>query len=104
MLFNHRRLCLLQGVWNDTDGFTLTDPAVHSDEKGQFGVTDKGRDGMDKFFETHVCSGLCRALRLALPPAKGWPSTPAAAKERGEDRHAHVPNKPFKRNGNHNDK
>ncbi|KXZ55303.1 hypothetical protein GPECTOR_3g438 [Gonium pectorale] len=60
-------VCDLQGVWNPTDGFTLTDPVIHqfSRKKKKNGATDKGLDGVREFFETHKCGPLCR--RLGLP-------------------------------------
>ena len=61
-------VCDLQGVWNIVDGFTLTDPVVHYNSGRSRsrvnGSTDKGREGMQKFFETHECSALCRKLGL----------------------------------------
>ncbi|KAG2501020.1 hypothetical protein HYH03_000840 [Edaphochlamys debaryana] len=67
----HRKLvCDLQGVWNSTDGFTLTDPVIHHFERsGRYGATDKGPAGMTAFFKTHTCNALCR--RLGLPPKGG---------------------------------
>ena len=65
----HEKLvCDLQGVWNAADGYTLTDPVLHavSGEKHRNGATDKGAAGIGKFFDTHVCGPLCRAL--SLPP------------------------------------
>jgi hypothetical protein len=62
-------VCDLQGVWNAIDGFTLTDPVVHhrnsSSRARRNGATDKGLDGMDKFFAMHECNSWCR--RLGLP-------------------------------------
>ena len=50
-------VCDLQGVWNAYDGYMLTDPVIHHRsmvrEKGSNGKTDKGKEGMRKFFETH---------------------------------------------------
>ena len=60
-------VCDLQGVWNATDGYTLTDPVVHYHRgRHKHGGTDKGQEGIKRFFETHVCSELCK--RLALKP------------------------------------
>ena len=71
---NGRQLvCDIQGVWNGDDGFLLTDPVIHQksagEENGQpkkyiNGATDKGLIGMKKFFETHVCSSLCKKMGL----------------------------------------
>ena len=55
-------VCDLQGVWNSTDGFVLTDPVFHSQEgKAR---TNHGQRGMEDFFKTHHCSALCRRLGL----------------------------------------
>jgi len=58
-------VCDLQGV-KGSSSFQLTDPAIHS-RKQQFGPTDRGRQGMHQFFNTHVCNPLCEALRLRMP-------------------------------------
>lgn len=57
-------VCDLQGILTQSSPpfFELTDPAIHSKEKGQFGQTDHGRKGMNKFFETHKCNPLCEIL------------------------------------------
>jgi len=61
-------VCDLQGVWNETDGFMLTDPVIHhASSKGKNGRTDKGKEGMKKFFESHKCNPLCRRLGLDMP-------------------------------------
>jgi hypothetical protein len=66
-------VCDLQGVYNaESSKFELTDPAIHYRSKHKrdghkYGATDKGETGMDKFFETHVCTDLCRALKLETP-------------------------------------
>eukprot|EP00899_Mesostigma_viride_P007668 jgi/Mesvir1/16902/Mv15772-RA.1 len=65
----HKKLvCDLQGVWNATDGFMLTDPAIHyissTGRRGINGMTDKGQEGVDRFFKTHQCRVLCRRLGL----------------------------------------
>ena len=43
--------------------FYLTDPAIHS-ATGDFGITDKKASGIARFFKTHVCNEICRAMRL----------------------------------------
>merc|ERR1712083_583809 len=48
----------IQGV-----GRKWTDPQVHSKEK-RFGPADLGVDGMKKFFRSHVCSKICKLLKL----------------------------------------
>lgn len=66
-------VCDLQGVWNAFDGFLLTDPAMHVGAASpggrsgrRRGGTDKGEEGIARFFESHQCSVLCR--RLGLKP------------------------------------
>jgi hypothetical protein len=67
---NRKKLvCDLQGVWNADDGFVLTDPVIHhvSPEEGRKhrnGATDKGFEGVKKFFTTHQCNALCTKLGL----------------------------------------
>ncbi|KAG2448501.1 hypothetical protein HYH02_006392 [Chlamydomonas schloesseri] len=64
-------VCDLQGVWNSTDGFTLTDPVIHHASGGRRnGATDKGQAGMCNFFATHACNALCRQLGLRLGPVR----------------------------------
>ena len=62
-------VCDLQGVLDQTRSppcFELTDPVIHyKSKKGRknvFGRTDRGEEGMNKFFATHKCSELCEAL------------------------------------------
>ncbi|KAL7563138.1 hypothetical protein ACA910_012319 [Epithemia clementina (nom. ined.)] len=71
-------VCDLQGVYN-TDmlppTFELSDPAIHySSQKGRemvFGRTDKGKEGMQRFFNTHKCSSVCKFLKLSKKN-KNW--------------------------------
>ncbi len=52
-------------MWNRVDGFTLTDPVIHHVAgTKRNGATDKGQEGMEQFFATHTCNGLCRRLGL----------------------------------------
>jgi hypothetical protein len=63
-------VCDIQGVWNATDGFTLTDPVIHynsSNRRHVNGATDKGKAGMGNFFKSHKCCDLCRRLGLTMP-------------------------------------
>lgn len=65
-------ICDLQGVFNSTDGFTLTDPAMHRKPRAgrrRRGATDKGEEGIRRFFATHKCSPLC--FRLGLKQYNG---------------------------------
>jgi hypothetical protein len=61
-------VCDLQGVWNADDGFVLTDPVVHyvsgSGKRHQNGATDKGFEGVKRFFRTHTCGSLCKKMLL----------------------------------------
>ena len=69
-----------QGVWNDDDGYVLTDPVIHTGagqrrqggpgrvRRAANGKTDKGEEGIRLFFSTHVCNALCR--RLGLRPVR----------------------------------
>lgn len=61
-------VCDLQGVL-DTNRqppvFELTDPAIHyknRTDRIDFGRTDLGEKGIEQFFQTHVCSDLCRMV------------------------------------------
>lgn len=65
----------LQGVWNAVDGFLLTDPAMHRrpmDGRQRRGATDKGTEGVRRFFATHKCGSLC--ARLGLKPFSPAPA------------------------------
>ncbi|KAH3774683.1 alpha-protein kinase vwkA-like [Dreissena polymorpha] len=53
-------VCNLQGV-EDQCVFTLTNPVIHSKD-GNYGDTDRGADGIDEFFQHHVCTVLCSNL------------------------------------------
>jgi hypothetical protein len=52
-------VCDIQGVWNEYDGYVLTDPVIHhksqTRERGSNGKTDKGPEGMRRFFHSHRC-------------------------------------------------
>ena len=61
-------VCDLQGVLqNDENKYEFTDPVIHyrsrSGRTCVFGITDRGRKGATAFFQTHVCSDLCKLLR-----------------------------------------
>jgi len=65
-------VCDLQGVWNATDGFELTDPVIHyvsakGGRRHKNGGTDKGAQGVLSFFRTHRCGALCKQLGLVMP-------------------------------------
>jgi Alpha-kinase family len=64
-------VCDLQGVY-DADAvpptFELSDPAIHYASKRRemvFGRTDKGRKGMQLFFNTHRCTSVCKFMQLS---------------------------------------
>ena len=65
-------ICDLQGIWNKQDGFTLTDPALHSnsnilvDKKHKYSATDHNFKGFQKFFKTHKCNKLCILLNSSM--------------------------------------
>jgi len=68
----------LQGSLVQDDGqrtYVLTDPAIHQERdnrrgglqfkvRRQFGRTDRGREGMKAFFETHECNDICRLFKF----------------------------------------
>ena len=68
-------VCDIQGV-REWDRYRLTDPAIHSTSR-LYGATDHGQKGIDSFFSTHECNGLCEDLpipsgisRNLLPPKR----------------------------------
>jgi len=70
-------VCDIQGV-----GDNYTDPQIHSNAGHHnflFGRGDMGIEGVQQFFATHRCNGLCRYL--GLPPTPGTPMP--SAFERG---------------------
>jgi hypothetical protein len=44
--------------------FLLTDPAIHCSALMRFGSTNMGSKGFSKFFKTHRCNDVCRAIGL----------------------------------------
>lgn len=65
-------VCDLQGIYNvdsEPPTFELTDPAIHYASKQcremVFGRTDKGKKGMQLFFNTHKCSAICKLMQLS---------------------------------------
>ena len=44
--------------------FTLTDPALHCKDLTRFCSTNLGKDGMHRFFRTHHCNSICKAMNL----------------------------------------
>ena len=55
-------VCDIQGV-KDTNQYSLTDPAIHSDTQ-DYGDTDLGETGMEKFLKEHKCEDHCLKLGL----------------------------------------
>lgn len=57
-------VCDLQGVMTEK-GALLTDPSIHScNEDLCFGCTDLVSHGVDKFFDSHQCNKVCKAMKL----------------------------------------
>ena len=57
-------VCDLQGVETD-EGILLTDPAIHSKKLLKFEEsTNHGAGGIKKFFDSHKCTDVCRAMSL----------------------------------------
>ncbi|UJR38571.1 hypothetical protein I4U23_031237 [Adineta vaga] len=55
----------LQGMdIGDDRTYLLTDPCIHSTDLMRFGRTNLGKPGIKRFFQTHVCNSICRALKL----------------------------------------
>ena len=68
----------LQGVKTVSEAgpkFILTDPAVHCKDVTRFCSTNLGNDGMRRFFRTHVCNSICRAMNLQPHRHQPMPST-----------------------------
>ena len=70
-------VCDLQGIYKDDATppvFELSDPAIHYASKKRhmvFGRTDKGKKGMQLFFNTHQCSKICKRMQLSAK-SKNW--------------------------------
>jgi hypothetical protein len=63
-------VCDIQGVC-DGDAYRYTDPAIHSTKhKGRYGRTDRGQDGIEKFYLTHECNEVCEKLGLPMRNCK----------------------------------
>lgn len=56
-------ICDLQGVESGSR-VTLTDPAIHS-KSVIYGHTDLGNTGIERFFRTHTCGGICMGMGLS---------------------------------------
>ena len=83
--FTHKKtngkllICDIQGV-KDANQYSLTDPAIHSDE-GQYGSTDLGKQGMEAFFKKHKCEKYCSKLQLQDGDASESVTEPVFAKD-----------------------
>ena len=44
--------------------FALTDPALHCKDLTRFSSTNLGKRGMHRFFRTHYCNTICKAMEL----------------------------------------
>ena len=53
----------LQGMKSGST-FLLTDPVIHCKDLLRFGRTNLGPTGVSKFFKTHVCNQVCKAMGL----------------------------------------
>ncbi len=80
-------VCDLQGALDTASSpavFELTDPVIHynssSGRKNVYGRSDGGLQGIHKFFSTHICSELCKAVRKTWirPSVLGQPGPTAA--------------------------
>jgi hypothetical protein len=61
-------VCDLQGV-KERNTYMLTDPQIHTDpQNAEYGMGNLGKEGIDKFFEGHRCSPLCKSLDLKEGP------------------------------------
>ncbi|CAF1629561.1 unnamed protein product [Adineta ricciae] len=55
----------LQGIdIGDNQTYLLTDPCIHSTDLTRFGRTNLGKQGIKRFFQTHICNSICQALKL----------------------------------------
>ncbi len=64
-----RLICDIQGVFcEEVNTLRLSDPVIHyynhlkEDKRMVHGRTDRGRKGIEMFFETHECSKLCHLV------------------------------------------
>ena len=71
-------VCDIQGVFSARKKrFIWVDPVIHSMTKCQYGRTDHGIEGIDRFFASHQCNAICRSLRL--PANKRFAGAPSAS-------------------------
>lgn len=80
-----RLVCDLQGVVAGGRMLRLSDPVIHYHDPGQarrkhvHGATDRGRKGIDLFFGSHRCSGLCRLVTKGFRTEDGTDTSCALA-------------------------
>lgn len=56
-----------QGAFNiRSKRFTLTDPAIHCTSLLKYGGTNIGKKGFARFFKTHSCNSICRAIGIDI--------------------------------------
>lgn len=48
------------------DTYLLSDPCIHHKDLSLFGSSNLGKEGFEKFFNSHVCNSLCETLGLPL--------------------------------------
>eukprot|EP01006_Ploeotia_vitrea_P029790 TRINITY_DN62260_c0_g1_i1.p1 TRINITY_DN62260_c0_g1~~TRINITY_DN62260_c0_g1_i1.p1 ORF type:complete len:488 (+),score=61.49 TRINITY_DN62260_c0_g1_i1:46-1509(+) len=49
-----------------------TDPQIHTSDGRGYGKGNWGKEGIDKFFETHYCNTICRFLGLPIENQSGF--------------------------------
>jgi len=56
-----------QGAYDQAQQrFTLTDPAIHCVSLLKYGGTNIGKKGFARFFKTHQCNDICRAVGIEI--------------------------------------
>jgi len=54
-----------------------TDPQIHTADHKGFGIGNAGPKGINKFFTSHVCSSICRGMRLPPCGEQSAPQRPS---------------------------
>ncbi|KAF5843742.1 hypothetical protein DUNSADRAFT_8258 [Dunaliella salina] len=54
-----------QGIYDQKKQYFLVDPAIHCKMEERFGKANRGNAGIDQFFRSHVCNGLCQLLHIS---------------------------------------
>lgn len=52
-------VALPENMAQHSNGFFLTDPAIHSQQPNRYGATDLGPEGIAAFFSSHQCNEFC---------------------------------------------